>query len=269
MVRKRQFKRGYRVVENNLETFNAFVWAWMGLGVVVFASLFFISAPYGRHQREGWGPTIPSRLGWIIMEAPSAIIMAALFVASEHDLGPAAWTFLILWQVHYIHRSFIYPFRCQTAGKTMPAAIAGMAILFNGVNAGTNGMYLFHTSVYADAEWLVDPRFIIGCTLFFTGMVINISSDNILLRLRAARSTQEGYSVPKGGLFRWVSSPNYLGEIIEWTGFAIATWSVSGVAFAVWTAANLVPRAVSNHAWYKATFPDYPSERRAILPGLY
>jgi hypothetical protein len=34
------------------------------------------------------------------------------------------------------------------------------------------------------------------------------------------------------------------------------------------TAANLVPRALSHHRWYQANFPDYPHERRALLPGL-
>ena len=63
--------------------------------------------------------------------------------------------------------------------------------------------------------------------------------------------------------------PNYFGELLEWTGWAIATWSLPGLAFAVWTAANLVPRARANHRWYQEKFPEYPRQRRAVLPGLY
>ena len=242
---------------------------WMALGAIVFVSLFFISAPYGRHQREGWGPKIPSRVGWILMEAPSAIIMLACFVLSEQSLGPVAWTFLIFWEIHYIHRSFIYPFRCQTAGKSMPLSIALMAILFNGVNATTNGLFLFHMQEVVGNAWFYDPRFILGAGIFATGMFLNITSDNILLRLRASRGANEGYSIPEGGLYRWISNPNYLGEMLEWIGFAIATWSLPAFAFAVWTVANLAPRARSNHAWYLRTFPDYPKERKALIPGIY
>lgn len=65
-----------------------------------------------------------------------------------------------------------------------------------------------------------------------------------------------------------MSSPNYLGEIIEWTGFALATWSLPGLAFALWTVANLVPRAVAHHRWYRGKFPGYPVERRALIPYL-
>jgi protein-S-isoprenylcysteine O-methyltransferase Ste14 len=75
--------------------------------------------------------------------------------------------------------------------------------------------------------------------------------------------------VPQGGLYRWVSSPNYLGEIVQWAGWALATWSLPGVAFAVWTAANLVPRAQANQLWYRQRFPDYPPERKALIPGVW
>ena len=90
------------------------------------------------------------------------------------------------------------------------------------------------------------------------------------LNLRGLRRPGEtGYNIPYGGLFVWVSCPNYLGEIIEWFGWALATWSLSGLAFAAWTLANLAPRARSHHAWYHANFPEYPAERKALFPLIW
>jgi len=80
---------------------------------------------------------------------------------------------------------------------------------------------------------------------------------------------ETGYRIPQGGLYRWISCLNYFGEIIEWAGWAIATWSLPGLAFAVWTFANLAPRARAHHAWYHQHFPEYPRERRALLPGIW
>jgi protein-S-isoprenylcysteine O-methyltransferase Ste14 len=80
------------------------------------------------------------------------------------------------------------------------------------------------------------------------------------------READGAYVVPRGILFRRVSCPNYLGELIQWCGWAVATWSLAGLTFAVWTAANLVPRAHAHHRWYRERFPDYPPERRALLP---
>ena len=47
------------------------------------------------------------------------------------------------------------------------------------------------------------------------------------------------------------------------------TWSPAGLVFFLWTAANLVPRARSHHRWYQERFPDYPRERKAVIPWLY
>jgi steroid 5-alpha reductase family enzyme len=99
------------------------------------------------------------------------------------------------------------------------------------------------------------------------GYLINRQADHTLHNLR--EPGEAGYRIPEGGLYRWISCPNYLGEIVEWFGWAIATWSLPGLAFAVWATANLAPRAWANHRWYHEQFPDYPSGRRALVPGLW
>lgn len=98
-------------------------------------------------------------------------------------------------------------------------------------------------------------------------MFINLRSDNILIGLRAPG--ESGYRIPHGFLFRYVSSPNLLGEIIEWAGFAIMAWNLPALSFLVWTYANLVPRARNHHQWYLRTFPDYPRERKVVFPWVW
>jgi 3-oxo-5-alpha-steroid 4-dehydrogenase 1 len=68
------------------------------------------------------------------------------------------------------------------------------------------------------------------------------------------------YKIPCGGLFIYISGAHYLSKIIEWTGYAIASHSVPAYAFAVYTASNLIPRAVSHHRWYREHLKDYPVE---------
>jgi protein-S-isoprenylcysteine O-methyltransferase Ste14 len=141
-----------------------------------------------------------------------------------------------------------------------------MGMGFNSVNTWLIGRWQFGLGPALGTDWQLDPRFIAGCGLFFAGMAINRHSDAILRRLRAKNET--GYHIPFGGLYRWVSAPNYLGELVEWTGWALLTWSPGGLAFALFTAANLVPRAVSIHRWYRREFPEYPQGRKAIFPGV-
>jgi 3-oxo-5-alpha-steroid 4-dehydrogenase 1 len=240
---------------------------WFVLAAVFFAVLLFVPAPYGRYTRSGWGPTIPDRAGWIIMEAPSPLVFAACFVVGPYRHTVTAWVFLGAWLFHYVYRAFIYPLRRESTGRRMPLSVVVMAIGFNCVNGYLNGRYLFTFSGGYPNAWLVAPPFLLGAALFVGGLIVNRRSDRTLQELR--RANHGGYEVPQGGLFRWVSSPNYLGEIVEWTGWAIATWSLAGLSFAFWTAANLAPRARSNHLWYRREFPDYPDERKALIPGVW
>jgi protein-S-isoprenylcysteine O-methyltransferase Ste14 len=246
------------------------------LAVAVFVVLFFIAAPYGRHTRKGWGPLIGDKAGWILMEAPSPLLMAAFYFWGRPGTVTAL-AFLIMWETHYLYRAFLYPLRVRDSQKRMPLSVVAMGALFNVMNAYLNGRYLFVLAAPYPPTWLIHPRFAVGLGLFMLGMLVNRRADRKLLDLRRARRAASGaagsggpeYQIPKGGLYRWVSCPNYLGEIVEWIGWALATWSWSGAAFAIWTAANLAPRARSHHRWYRETMPDYPRERKALLPGVW
>lgn len=238
------------------------VYAEFALAAVTFAALCFIVAPYGRHNRAGWGPSVPAKVGWVVMEAPASVLFAVFYLLGGHRAELVPLLFLGLWQLHYVQRAFVYPFLMRGRGR-MPLSIMGMAVAFNVVNAWINARWVSQYGHYA-ASWLADPRFVIGTLLFLGGFALNLQSDRILRRLR--RPGAAGYAIPRGGGYRFVSSPNYLGEIIEWTGWAIATWSLPGLAFALYTAANLAPRAMANHRWYRQEFDDYPVERRALIP---
>jgi protein-S-isoprenylcysteine O-methyltransferase Ste14 len=236
------------------------------LAVATFVSLFFVTAPYGRHARAGWGPTVPARVGWLLMEAPASLAFFAFYALGPRRLEAAPLALCALWQLHYVHRAFVYPLRMRPGGKPMPLAIAAMAIGWNFLNTFVNARWI---SAIADYEpgWLTSPRFLVGTAVFLAGFAANLDAD---ARLRALRKPGEtGYAIPRGGLYRFVSCPNYLGEIVEWLGFAIAAWSPAGLAFAIYTAANLAPRARDNHRFYKERFADYPAERRALLPFVW
>ena len=242
-----------------------FVGAWMGLAAVVFVALLFIPAPYGRYRRAGWGPTVRAPLGWVLMELPAVITILVFYLVGDRRGDPTALVFLFLWQLHYLQRTFIFPLRLRSGDRRTPLTIVALGVIFNLINGYVNGRYLFSLGPPLPPGWLGSPVFLGGTLLFLTGWGINLWSDHRLFQLRDGSAE---YRIPRGGLFRFVSCPNYLGELLEWCGWAVATWSLGGLSFALWTAANLVPRALTHHRWYRERFPDYPAERKAILPFL-
>jgi len=239
--------------------------AEISLGVVIGLALLFITAPYGRYGRAGWGPQISSRAGWILMELPASVGFLAVYLAGGVRFELVPLVLLGMWQLHYVWRSFVFPFLIRDQGKTMPLVVALIAVVFNGLNAYVNARWISHLASY-EGSWLRDPRFVVGALVFFVGMTINHRADATLRKLRAPGET--GYKIPRGFLYRRISCPNYAGEMLEWIGWAIATWSLAGLAFAVFTAGNLLPRAMKHHRWYRETFEDYPPERKAVVPFL-
>jgi 3-oxo-5-alpha-steroid 4-dehydrogenase 1 len=240
-------------------------WVELALAALTVVAVSVIVAPYGRHTRPGFGPTIGARAGWILMESPAVVLWLAIYLAGAHRFEPAPLALAALWQGHYLHRTFVFPFRSQRDGKRMPLMVALSGVTFNCLNAYLNARWVSELGRYP-AAWLGDPRFLAGATIFVAGLCLNVSADNTLLRLRRQG---RGYQIPRGGLYERISCPNYLGEILEWGGWAVATWSLAGLAFAVYTVANLAPRARSHHRWYQQRFPDYPPARRALLPWLF
>ncbi len=249
------------------EFYDALLLFWFALAAVLFVVLLRIPAPYGRHSRAGWGATLGARTGWFIMEAPASLLFALWFSLGRGISSTILLVFFVMWQAHYFHRAFIYPFTLGATARRVPVVVVMLGMLFNSVNTYLNGRYLFAFSAgYADA-WVLDPRFVSGMVLFVAGYVLNRHSDWVLRRQR--RDSGQHYCRIDRGLFRWVCCPNYLGEIVIWSGWALATWSLAGLSFAVWTAANLLPRARAHLTWSRHNIEAYPPGRKAVLPGIW
>lgn len=250
--------------------FNIFLITMAVIAVIVFIVLRYVEAGYGMMYTKKWGPAVDNRIGWVLMEAPVFIVMALLWWSSSRRTEIAPLVMFLLFELHYFQRSFIFPLLIHTKGK-MPLSIITMGIIFNVLNAFMQGGWIFYLSPSDryPASWLGSPQFIIGSLIFLTGMIINIHSDSVIRNLRKPGDTR--HYLPKKGMFQYVTSANYFGEFVEWTGFAILTWSWSGAVFALWTFANLAPRAAKIYKRYSKEFGDEFCEAKLkrIIPFIY
>jgi steroid 5-alpha reductase family enzyme len=168
--------------------------------------------------------------------------------------------------LHYIHRVLIFPLQIRTARKKIPVLIVLLAFFFNIVNGFLNGYWFVQFAGDYKPGVLINIRLISGVVIFFSGFIINKYHDNILINLRP--TSGDGYKIPHGGLFKYVSCPNFLGEIISWTGFALVAFNLPALSFLIWTLVNLITRALDHHRWYLKEFPGYSKERKALIPFL-
>lgn len=256
---------------NSQHRFNIFLLVMTILAVVVFISLYFVEAGYGMMRNKKWGKTINNKIGWFLMEIPVFIVMTILWLASPRRFMITPFIFLIFFQIHYLRRALIFPFLLKGNGK-MPITIILMGFVFNVCNAIMQGGWIFYLSpidMYT-IDWLLTPQFIIGTIVYFFGMIVNIQSDKIIQNLRGENDNK--HYLPEGKFFNYVTSAHYFGEIVQWIGFAILTWSISGAVFAFWTFANLVPRANAIYHKYIKLFGKETIKNRKlkkVFPFIY
>ena len=206
----------------SIDTFNLFLGVMSLIALFVFIALYFVKAGYGIFRTASWGVAISNKLAWILMEAPVFVVMCVMWFYSERRFEPVIFTFFLFFQIHYFQRAFIFPLLLKGKSK-MPLAIMSMGVLFNLLNGYMQGKWIFYLApeTMYQADWFTSPWFIIGTLLFFAGMLLNWQSDYIIRPLRKPGDTR--HYLPQKGMYRYVTSANYFGEIVEWAGWAILT----------------------------------------------
>ncbi|ONK63168.1 uncharacterized protein A4U43_C07F12110 [Asparagus officinalis] len=110
----------------------------------------------------------------------------------------------------------------------------------------------------------------IGSTIFMWGWLHQLRCHQILGSLRENKR-ENGYVIPHGDWFEYVSCPHYLFEIVIYAGILVAS---GGLDFTLWlvllfVVANLVFASAETHRWYHLKLDSYPESRKAIIPFIY
>ncbi|KAL5504699.1 hypothetical protein ACEPAH_7362 [Sanghuangporus vaninii] len=206
----------------------------------------------------------------------------------------------LLFLIHYVNRALIYPLRSPPRSKAhicVPLA----ALFFQTTSGSLLGTYFSSPEAYAFlnsqkfGSAFSRPSFWLGITFWFLGWTGNVLHDEILMDIRrdalkkkqelvdkgrAKSSDKPHYGIPRGYLYHYISYPNYFCEWIEWAGFSLAAAPFPSLSYTGFTTAyppwlfffSLVfvmwSRAYRGHQWYLSKFPDYPKERRAVIPFI-
>lgn len=246
-----------------------------GIFVVTVAASFFVVTPYGRFADNRFGFALDPRVGWFLMELPATVAFHVTFFRSEHWAEPFPLFVLFLWSMHYLNRGFLMPLfmrvaKGQKQSFGLLVVVVGWAV--TSLHGYLNATWVTEIFPVRGVEWFKDPRFIVGALLYYGGLAANLHADHIVRNLRTREEVERGerkYRIPEGGLFKYVTNASYFAELVFWVGFAILTWSPAGVFIIAISMANLVPRAIATQRWYHERFPDYPKDRKILVPFVF
>ena len=189
--------------------------------------------PYSKFRT---GAGVNSRAGLALAYATPVFVYIALWVegGSPRTLYHLAVFGAFLF--HFVRRIFEVSFVNSYSRPTPLRALVIIASLYGGIAASCA---FFQVRTFSQPT--SQPIFILGVLIFALGEVLNAYHHLLLARLRplAVRT----YGVPRGGLFGWVASPHYLGEILSFVGYAM----MSGV-LPVWGNAVVVTAYLGSRA---------------------
>ena len=229
----------------------------------------FIPGAYGRFASDKMGVNLNPKLGWWLMEIPATVVFLWFYAQGPRALEPMPLVLAAIWLIHYGNRGWFFPLSLRVVpGKKASFSVTVMVLgmLVTAAHGYLNATWFSGLGAHLTNDWFTDPRFLAGLVVYYAGYFTILRSEYIVRHLRDAPGAD--YRIPHGGAFRWVSSPQYLGELTAWAGFSLMTWGLPGVMIFLISAGNLVPRAFQTHRWYREKFPDYPPERKALIPHV-
>ncbi|XP_050075162.1 polyprenol reductase [Anopheles maculipalpis] len=127
------------------------------------------------------------------------------------------------------------------------------------VTLPTNG-YRFELSV----------PFGLAILVFYYAWYHQYRSNVILANLRKDKTgkvVSQKHSLPRGDYFEVISSPHMFFEIVMYAVlFAVLYRNSSMVYVMLWVASNQLLNSWLTHQWYVENFPNYPKQRKALIP---
>uniref|UniRef100_A0A1B0DIY8 Polyprenal reductase n=1 Tax=Phlebotomus papatasi TaxID=29031 RepID=A0A1B0DIY8_PHLPP len=116
-------------------------------------------------------------------------------------------------------------------------------------------------------------RIIIPTAVFAFAWWHQFRSNVILARLRRdskGNVVTEKHSIPRGGFFEVVSSPHMMFECLIYLSLILMLpGNTLWLLICLWVVSNQCQVAHWTHEWYKENFPEYPKERKAIIPWTF
>jgi very-long-chain enoyl-CoA reductase len=127
-------------------------------------------------------------------------------------------------------------------------------------------MYFFLKPDYSTPSWQTKNVSILLGLLFMIFEALNFKTHLILRDLRRPGTNER--NIPYGFGFNQVSCANYLWETMAWLMFALMANRWGGYLFLAVAFAQMLQWALEKHRRYKREFPEYPKNRKAMVPYM-
>ena len=202
---------------------------------------------------------IPSRFGMFVLyflPVITATIFALPYLASA---SLTQWLVYAAILVHFGKRTYEVLFVHKYSGPMQQFTFVIIVITY----ALIAGLI---SALNVQAIATMDALFIVGIVFVIIGEIGNFYHHKLLADLR---KTGDGYHIPRGGWFEKATCPHYFFELLAWLGILLLSRHLFTLLAFIAMLGYLSARSIKTRQWYRQRFPDYPAERKNMIPFLF
>lgn len=238
---------------------------------IIFSAILCYSEASGRQNLEYskfWNVNsqekakIPSKMGMIIAYTPSLIACLTSFWIFPND-GIRFFMLNSAFTIHFFKRLLEVLFVHKYSGSM--AMNSAITILSSYFIAFSSLIYIQHLTK-GSTEPNIDLKYF-GFIVFLVGIIGNFYHHFLLSKMR--KKGENGYKIPKGGLFSLVICPHYLFEIVTFLGFSLISQTLFSFSSTIGTLFYLMGRSYATRKWYLSKFEDFPRNVKALIPFVF
>lgn len=218
---------------------------------------------YSKFNQKG---TISSRTGMFWIYALPMLFYVICFKVTNFNASFYHYLILFAISAHFLKRCFEVLFLHRYSGNVSLHAIISIVLGYSAIIGTIHWSVNVYTGKLALEKYSIVASSIIGLMVFLFGEIGNLYHHYLLKKLRNDSNSE--YQIPREGLFKYVSCPHYLFEIISWIGIALMSKYLISFGVISFTVFYLVARSINTTKWYKEKFPNYPENRKSIVPFL-
>lgn len=253
-----------------LDYFNLGILSGFAIAFLAAVGSLFINSPYGRFASNTYGMELDPRFGWWLMEIMATVSFIYHYIRGPRAFDTVPMIFACLYLLHYANRGWYFPLSLRVhpgAKSSFSILVVASGVVVTSLHGYLNAKWYSEKCDFLNWDWMLSPSCVLGLLLYQVSFWSTVRCEHIIRQLRNGDCTNANrYKIPRGFLFEYVSSPQYLTELAGFLGWTIMTLNPAGLVILFISMANLIPRALSTHKWYQSKFEDYPSDRRALIP---
>jgi very-long-chain enoyl-CoA reductase len=212
-----------------------------------------------RYSKFSTGKGVPSRLGMFILYFLPVVLATICALPYFATATPIQWIVFGAVVFHFGKRTLEVLFVHKYSGTMQPLTL-GIIIAAYSLMGGL----ISWLNVEAIAK--MDALFYLGIMFFILGEAGNFYHHKLLAELR---KKEQGYYIPRGGWFEHATCPHYFFELLTWLGLVLVSRHFFTVLVFVAMLGYLTARSIKTRQWYRSRFPEYPKDRKFMIPFIF